>query len=651
MTIPASAIVSVIPNVLTAGGNAIDLNGLILTDSVRPPIGTVQSFSSPTAVAEYFGGSSTEKQLSDVYFAGFNGATARPGAMLFAQYPTAAVSAYLRGGSVAALTLAQLQAISGTLNVTIDSVLKTGTVNLSSATGFTGAAQSIAGTIGIHGIQTAALTGAVGGTFTGTTTSTTLTVSAVIGGILSVGDTVTANDGTNTLNATITAFVSGSGGTGTYTISGAATPGNLTSTTVTAASNVLNVTAVASGTIAVGNEVADGGLSSNVYISAQLTGTAGNTGHYTITGSAETVASGTHHTYVAGVEYDSVTGAFVVHSSTTGPTSTITVGSGAAAASLMLTTATGAVLSQGAAAAVPGTFMDGLLPVNRDWATFMTTFDPDASGNANKLLFAAWTSAQEDLYAYVCWDNDLSPSTTVPATTSLGYLIAQANYGGTCLIGEDAADAADSNVRSLAAFICGYGASLNFEQQNGRATAAFRAQDGLSASVTSQTAAANLLDNGYNFYGAYANANTEFVWFYDGSISGAFTWLDSYLNQIWLNANLQLALLTLLQNTNAVPFNTSGYAMIEAAMSDVINAALRFGAINTDVPLSASQKAAVNAAAGTDVASVLTTRGWAVTIPTPSASIRSARGPLTVLFWYTDGGAVQKIELSSTALE
>src|SRR6185295_2516486 len=141
MSIPASAIVSVNPSVLSAGGQALDLSGLVLTTSTRVPIGTVQSFSSALDVSNYFGASALESLGAAVYFNGFDGSNVKPAAILFSQYPTAAVSAYLRGASLASMTLAQLKALTGTLTLTVNGVTTTSaTINLTAATSFSNAA-------------------------------------------------------------------------------------------------------------------------------------------------------------------------------------------------------------------------------------------------------------------------------------------------------------------------------------------------------------------------------------------------------------------------------------------------------------------------------------------------------------------------------
>ena len=159
-TIPVSEVVRVTPGVLPAGGSALDLSGLVLTTSTRPPIDAVLTFSSDTAVANYFGAETVEARMAQKYFAGFDNSNRKPGAMLFAQYPLAAVGAFLRGGSLEDLTLTELQAFSGTLSVTINSVLKSASVNLSGATSFTNAAALIADALVIAGPQAGTITGA-----------------------------------------------------------------------------------------------------------------------------------------------------------------------------------------------------------------------------------------------------------------------------------------------------------------------------------------------------------------------------------------------------------------------------------------------------------------------------------------------------------
>lgn len=493
-SIPASEIVSVLPGVISAGGRALDLSGLLLTNSGRVPIGQVLSFATADTVADYFGPSSTEAALAAVYFGGYTNSLAKPGSMLLAQYPTAAVAAFLRGASVASYTLAQLQALSGTLTVTVSGVVKTSAaISLSGASSFSNAATLIQA------------------------------------GFTSPGFTVT---------------------------------------------------------------------------------------------------------------YDSIAGAFLFTNTATGDTSTLTYASGTLAAGLKLTQATGAVLSQGALAATPAAFMSGIVARTQNWASFTTSFDPDAgSGNTEKQEFASWNSSRNNRYLYVAWDTDVTPTLSAPAAASLGALLEASDTSGTMVY--YAPDA------TKAAFILGAVASLDFTKTNGRATMAFRAQGGLTADVTDATVAANLKANGYNFYGAYATANDEFTFTYPGSVSGPFKWADSYVNQIWLNNGLQLALMTLLTEMGTIPYNQAGYAAIEAACADPIQAALNFGAIRPGVPLSALQIAQVNSLAGDKVDTVLSTRGYYLKVGPASATVRAARASPPIILFYMDGQSVQQINMNS----
>ena len=202
-----------------------------------------------------------------------------------------------------------------------------------------------------------------------------------------------------------------------------------------------------------------------------------------------------------------------------------------------------------------------------------------------------------------------------------------------------------------AAFVLGFAASLDFDRLNGRATLAFRNQSGLSASVSNASDASALEANGYNFYGIYANATQNFNFMYPGSISGEWDWVDSYLNQIWLNANLQLAMITLLQNVGSIPYNNQGYALIDAACQDPISAAVNFGAIRTGVALSDAQKAEIQFAVGSDISPALEAKGYYLQIVPATAAIRAERRSPSMTLYYTDGGSVQRLTLASIEIQ
>lgn len=492
MSIPASEIVVVNPGVITAGGSAVSLNGLILTNSTAIPLGTVKQFPTALSVSNFFGPASNEYALASVYFNGYDNSLKKPGNLLMSQYPTAPVAAYLRSGSFSGVTLAQLQAITpGVLTITIDGVVKTSSsINLSSATSFSNAATLIQ----------AAFTG---------------------------GPTVVFNAQQSTFD-----FTSG----------------------------------------------------------------------------------------------------------TTGATSTITFGSGTISAALLTTAATGAVLSQGSVAYTPSTAMTNIVSQALNWAGFMTTFEPLL---ADKLAFATWCSQQNNRFFYACWDTD-SNAIVSNNTTAFGPQVKTLNLSGAVPIYKSA---------DKAAFNLGAAASIDFTQTNGRITFAQRSGAGLTADVTDVTIYRTLLANGYNCYGQFATSDTTDSFYMKGTIGGAFTWQDSYVNQINLNSGCQNALLALLRNSGSVPYNAQGYAQIETTLLDPINAALNFGTIRTGVTLSGSQIAAVNAAAGKQIDTTLSTRGWYLLIGDASPAVRAARGTPPMTLFYMDGGSIQQITLASIAIQ
>lgn len=494
-TIPFSEVVQVVPSVLSAGGQAVDLNGLFLTQNAYAPNGQILEFSDAAGVQSYFGASSTEAQLATIYFNGYTNGTQLPGSLLMTRYPETAIAGFMRGGSVASMTLGELQALSGTLALTVGGTLfASATINLATATSPSDAATKIQA-------------GFTAPTFT--------------------------------------------------------------------------------------------------------------------------------------VTYDSVHGAYVFTTSTTGAAETITVcGTDSFATSLALTAATGAITSQGSDATNPTDFMTGILTKNQNWATFMTVWEATL---ADKKAFADWSNSAAPRWLYVAQDTSIAVLTANNTVTFGNYL--QVNdLVGTCAIYGDS---------TLAAFVCGFAASLNFTRLNGRATLCFKSQSGLVASVSNSTDYAAVLSNGYNCYGAFGSNNpaNNANWFTPGSVSGNWLWADTYLNQIWLNANLQLAMVNLLEQVGAVPYNAQGNSLIYSAALDPINAGLNFGAIRKGIQVSAAQAAEIQYALGFNAAPTIAAQGFYLQILPATAQTRAARQSPPITLFYQDGEAVQQIVMASIAIQ
>lgn len=572
MTIPASQLVSVSPAVLSAGGNALNVTGLMLTQNFRVPIGTFQSFPSSLALSNALGAASVDAAAGAIYFGGYTGATQTPGALLVAQFPIVSVAAYLKSVSLASVSLATLQGFSGPLNVTVDGYPRSANINLSGAVSFSGAASIIQ--TGLNAVLPTEATA------TASISGSTLTVTGTLSGTLSVGETVT---GSNTPVGTI--------------------------------------------------------------VLAQLTGALNGTGTYSVTATGTVVSSQTL-TFTATaltVFFDSVTSAFFIQSGITGNPSTAAFATGSLSVSLGFTSALGGVLSQGTVASTPAAFMANIIRLTQNWATFFLNFNPDVSGNAQKLAFAQWTSTTNNRYAYIAGDTDILPTLSTSSPTSLGPLCVSLGYGGVCTI-------YDPTFYPIAAFVSGAAASINFNVPNGRITFAYKSQAGLPITVTDPVVAQNLLANQYNFYGAYATATTQFTFFQNGEVTGQYLFLDSYINQIWLSAQLQQGLLSFMANINSIPYNVAGYGLLETALNTQIQQGLTFGAYSPGVTLSSSQITQVNNQAGGNVATTLQQRGWYLQILDPGPVVRQQRGSPIATFWYVDGESVQSVNLQNVKL-
>ena len=140
-SIPASEIVTVLPSVLGAGGTAMALNAVIISDDVKF---VAKEYSNADAVGNDYGTTSEKYKFAQIYFNGFTGSTVKPSALFISKYSAVDSAAKLTGASLRSMSLDQLKAITGAISVTINGVLKTGTVNLSAATSFSNAATLIA---------------------------------------------------------------------------------------------------------------------------------------------------------------------------------------------------------------------------------------------------------------------------------------------------------------------------------------------------------------------------------------------------------------------------------------------------------------------------------------------------------------------------
>ena len=600
--IPASQIVNVVPSVLNAGGIGLDLLGLLVTWDDHIPMDTVYSFPDLTSVQSFFGPTSYVAMLAGTYFLADINATKRPGALLMAQWSGGGRhrEAWLRSAQLPGLTLAQLQATTpnSTFTLMMDgATITTQPITLSGATSFSQAAQIIGGAIPYYNKPNTLTATARVSDYTMTVSSHGTSGAQILPGMIVMGAGIPA---------------------GTWITSGVSTTDNWL------------------------------------------------TGVYTLNRSLNLPTDRNIITYQNCCSWDASTFQFKIQTAAYGDNqavvstyvpsiSHLTAIAGNLANVIALTQASGARIQPigtgnvGSAHRIdsPASYMDRILTLTQNWASFTTDFEPNTAGGYGRLAFASWTNLQRNNYLYACWDTDVTPTVSPNAQTSLGNVLNRNRTSGTVPIYSPTLN----NGRNLAMFTMGAIAAIDFDRLDGRKTMAFRGQTGIVPDISSGLIAGNLEANFYNYYGIWTTANDLFRFLYPGLVSGPYRWIDSYINQIWMNNGFQLALMELLTQSGSIPYNQFGYTLIKAACQDVINRAMNFGAIRTGIQLSEVQKVEVNTMAGLPIDRVLTSTGYYLQIQDADPQVRVDRGTPPMTFWYTDGGSIQRLSLASVMVQ
>lgn len=340
---------------------------------------------------------------------------------------------------------------------------------------------------------------------------------------------------------------------------------------------------------------------------------------------------------VATLVWDAMDSKFVVTSNTLGATSDVSFATGTAADALGLSSG---VRTEGADEDTPASAMARIKDQSQNFASFMTIQN---TTNDEKEGFAAWSNSQNKRYVYVAWDDAAGYSTpNNPAV--FGTIVDTKNYDGTFVV---------YNTPAIAAFVCGYAASIDWDAFNGRATPAFKTQGGLATSVNKLPLANAVLSNNASYYGFYqaAGAGNIYSILYDGRMNGSpFRWLDTYLNQLFLNSQLRRAIFEGLLSVNSAPYNALGETLLRSWCADPIAQGLNNGSIRTGVALSNAQKSTIAQQAGLDISNELFGQGYYLQILPATAEARGGRRSPPCRLFYCDGGSIQSISLASTVI-
>lgn len=343
----------------------------------------------------------------------------------------------------------------------------------------------------------------------------------------------------------------------------------------------------------------------------------------------------------AKVSYSSVTRAMTITSPTSGNGSGMAFAGVSAtgtdlAALFRLTESDGAVRSPGMAGMSRDEQMTAFRARSENWVSF-TSLSEDAE---EIMALAKWAN---DNYGWLYVAHSSDVTITQPGVVSdPASRLKDAGLDNTTIVYGSLA---------YAAFIMGSIASVDWLRRNGSVTFAFKRQKGLAATVSDEATAAVLESKNCNYMGDFATRNAEFVFLYPASLSASdYGFIDPYINAVWLNNRIQVALMDGLSRNGRVPYNERGYTMIRSWLMGPVNQAMNNAAIEPGIELSESQKSELFNEAGTDIAQELAIQGYYIQVLDPGAEQRAKRESPVISLWYTYGGAVQRVEVASAAV-
>lgn len=338
------------------------------------------------------------------------------------------------------------------------------------------------------------------------------------------------------------------------------------------------------------------------------------------------------------VQWNSAASRYYIYSTTYGASSSVVIQGGTIADALRLSPGGGAQSFPGTDSESLTDLMNAFLNKTENWVAFACAQELTT---AQKTELALWANNSNNRYTY-CFADNSAAAVTANSTTAFLPAVVTANNYSSCF--------GMYGLPQYAFAPLAYCASLDYSATNGRLTFKFRNFSGLAANVSDLTTAKALETNGYSYQGSYSQNAVMGTYSGPGNISGAFDWIDSWIDQVVIKADIISAYYTLFSNNQSYAFNATGYASIQAAMIDVATKHLNYGSIQKGVTLDSSQTAIIKNAVGKDITQQLYSDGWYFYIPTQSGANRIARDLTGCVFYYVDGQMIQTINLTSTAV-
>ena len=342
------------------------------------------------------------------------------------------------------------------------------------------------------------------------------------------------------------------------------------------------------------------------------------------------------------VTYNSISNAFEISTNLKGTASSIGFATAASGGTdlgsmLNLTSSAGAVISPGLEEQTAAENMTQIAAIDSNFVTFTHLYDVDAD---ECIALGQWSNSQGVSYCFLPWSNEATAIVGSSTDDIASKMVAAGVTNFTAIY----------NDYRLAAGVMGAFASIDWTRTNGAIDIAFKQVDGLTPTVTSEADASVLDSKYYSYYGNFATKNTQFDFIYKGLIVGDYLNLSTYINAIWFNSSIVNAVLNGFAGVSKIAYNDAGYTFIRAWLADPINQAINVGAIQVGVTLSEAQKAQIISEVGSDITAELYSNGYYLQVADPGAAARVTGDSPIVTLYYTDGGVVKKLQISSSVI-
>ena len=187
---------------------------------------------------------------------------------------------------------------------------------------------------------------------------------------------------------------------------------------------------------------------------------------------------------------------------------------------------------------------------------------------------------------------------------------------------------------------CAWAASLNYDDINASSTLMFK-KFGNTEGAVKTDADADKYDKARINYVGLVQTRADTVQFYQTGVNADGLDAGVYLDSAWIQSRIDEGWFALATNTNKIPANETGLAIIRAMIISVAERAIANGCILIDKPLTNDQIQQVNMYTGnTGAASAIQTSGYYI-----SASIEQTDGKYVMKYTlvYSKGDHISKV--------